>query len=121
MGKVDSLSRRPDWKIGVKKDNENQQLIKKEWMRGMMEVVVERLETKLVEKIKKAREKDKEVVRVVEKMKKAEVKVLRGDKWQIEGELVLKERKVYILKNKELRMEIIQLYHDILEAEHRGR
>ena len=30
MGKVDSLNRRPNWKIEVKKDNENQQLIKKE-------------------------------------------------------------------------------------------
>ena len=31
--------------------------------------------------MKKARSKDKEVVRVVEKMKKAKVKVLQGDKW----------------------------------------
>ena len=30
MGKVDSLSRRPDWKIGVENDNENQKLIKGE-------------------------------------------------------------------------------------------
>ena len=87
----------------------------------MVEVVVEGLETNLVKKIKKAREKDEEVVRVVEEMKKAEVKILRGNEWQIEGELVLKERKVYMLKNEKLRMEIIQLYHDVLEAEHRGR
>ena len=32
----------------------------------------------LVEKIKKAREKDKEVVKVIEEIKKAKVKVLRG-------------------------------------------
>ena len=54
-------------------------------------------------------------------MKKAEVKILRGNEQQIEGELVLKERKVYMLKNEKLRMEIIQLYHDVLEAEHSGR
>jgi len=30
MGKMDSLSRRPNWKIEVKKNNGNQQLIKKE-------------------------------------------------------------------------------------------
>jgi len=30
MGKVDSLSRRPDWEIGVKKDNENETLVKLE-------------------------------------------------------------------------------------------
>jgi len=52
---------------------------------------------------------------------KVSVKILRGNEWQIEEELVLKKRKVYMLKNEKLRMEIIQLYHDILEAEHRGR
>jgi len=30
MEKVDGLSRRPDWEIGVKKDNEKQRLVKKE-------------------------------------------------------------------------------------------
>jgi len=46
-------------------------LIKEEWVRGMMEVVVEQLETILVEKRKKAREKDKEVMKVVEKNEKS--------------------------------------------------
>jgi len=54
-------------------------------------------------------------------MKKASVKKLQEEEWQMKGDLVLKERKVYVLKNKVLRMEIIQLYHDILVAEHRGR
>ena len=44
--------------------------------------------------------KDKKVVRVVEKMKKARVKILQKEEQQIEEELVLKEEKVYILKNK---------------------
>jgi len=48
-------------------------------------------------------------------------KVLRGDKWQVEGDLVLKEEKIYMLKDKELRVEIIWLHHDILVAGHRGR
>jgi len=30
MGKADGLSRRPDWKVRVKKDNEEQMLVKKE-------------------------------------------------------------------------------------------
>jgi len=30
MGKVDSLSRRPDWKVGVEKDNEDKILVKPE-------------------------------------------------------------------------------------------
>ena len=67
----------------------------------------------ILEKIKIARRKDKEVVRVVKEMKKAGVKALRGDKWQIEGDLVLKEEKIYVPKDKELRIKIIWLYHDI--------
>ena len=65
-----------------------------------------------MEKIKIARSKNK-VVRIVEEMKKAGVKVLRGEEWQVEGDLVLKEEKIYILKNKALRVEIIWLYHDV--------
>ena len=33
----------------------------------------------------------------------------------------MKERKVYILKNAELRVEIIWLHHNVLAAEHKGR
>ena len=51
-------------------------------------------------------------------MKKAEVKMLRDEEWQIEEGLVLKEGRVYVLKDKELRVEIIQLHHDTLIAEH---
>ena len=54
-------------------------------------------------------------------MKKVEVKVLRGDKWQMEEDLVIKKRKVYILKNKELRVKIIQLHYNVLIAGHKGR
>ena len=71
--------------------------------------------------MKIARKKDKEVVRVVEEMKKAKVKVLQGNEWQIKGNLVLKEEKVYVPKDTRLRVEIIQLHHDMLVAEHRER
>ena len=81
-----------------------------------MKVVVEGLETILVEKIKRAREKDEKVVKVVKEIKRAGIKVLRRDKQKIEGELLLKERKVYMLKDEELRLEVIQLHHNILVA-----
>ena len=48
------------------------------------------------------------------------VKVLREDKWQVEENLVLKKEKLYILKDKELRVEIIQSYHNVLVVEHEG-
>ena len=47
------------------------------------------------------------------------MKILRGDKQQVEGDLVLKKEKMYVLKNKKLRVEIIQLYYDVLVAGHR--
>ena len=116
MGKADGLSRRADWKVGVDRDNDNQVLIKDNWIRSMYEVVIEGPEVELVEKIKKARSRDKDVIRVVEEIKKAGVKELRGDEWKVEGDIVLKEGKIYVLKDKELRGEIIQLHHDVLAA-----
>ena len=121
MGKADGLSRRADWKVGIDKDNENQVFIKDNWIRNMYEVIVEGPEVDILEKIKKARSKDEDVVRVVEEMKKAEVKELRGNEWKIEGNLVLKEEKVYVPKDGELRVEIIRLHHDVPAAGHGGR
>ena len=106
MGKANGLSRRVDWKLGVDKDNENQVLIKNNWICNLQEIVIEGPEVELLEKIRKARSKDEDVVRVVEEMKKAKVKELQEEKWQIEGDLVLKEGKVYVLKDKKLRVEV---------------
>jgi len=120
MRKADRLSRKLDWKVGVDKDNENQVFIKNNWIYSLQEVVIERFEVEILEKIKRARNKNEDVVRVVEKMKKAKVKELQGEEWQIEGDLVLKKEKVYIPKDKELRAEIIQWHHDVLVAGHGG-
>jgi len=76
IGKADGLSRRADWKVGVERDNENQIFIKDNWICSMQEVLVKRPEVKLLEKIKKARSKDENVVRVVEEMKKVGVREL---------------------------------------------
>ena len=35
--------------------------------------------------------------------------------------MVLKERKVYVLKDEELRAKVIQLHHDVPAVGHRGR
>jgi len=101
MGKANRLSRRVDWKVGIDKDNDNQVFIKDDWIHSMYEVVVEGPEVELLEKIKKARSRDKDVIRVVEEMKKAGVKELRGNEWKVEGDIVLKEGKVYVPKDEE--------------------
>jgi len=67
------------------------------------------------------RSKDENVVRVVEEMKKVGVKELRGDKWKLNEDLVLKEGKIYVLKDEKLRAEVIQLHYNILAARHGGR
>jgi len=74
----------------------------------------------ITKKIKEARDKN-EVIKVAEKMKKAGVKMLRDEEWQLEEGLVLKEGRVYVPKDEKLRVEIIQLHHDTLIAEHRGQ
>ena len=71
MEKADSLSRRPDWEIGVERDIEDKMLVKKEWLENRrtekVEVIVERVD--LLEKIRQSRVRDKEVVKAVEEMK----------------------------------------------------
>ena len=75
----------------------------------------------MLEKIKKAKSKDEDIVRIVEEMKNAKIKELHRNKWKMEGELILKEGKVYIPKDEELRAAVIQLHHDVLAAGYGGR
>ena len=96
----------------MEKDNKNQIFIKDCWLCSLYKVVIEGPEVKIVEKIRKAKDKDKEIIRVVKEMKKVGIKILQEEEWQIEGDLALKEEKVYMLKDKRLRTEIIQLHHN---------
>ena len=83
-------------------------MLKKEWLEvKAMEQLVEGPGEEIVKKIKEARDKDEEVIKVVEEMKKAGVKMLRNEEWQVEKGLVLKEGRVYVPKDEKLRMEII--------------
>ena len=79
IGKANRLSRRLDWKVSVKNDNSNQVFVKSHWIHNLSEVVIEEPEEDILEKIKIARSKNKEVVRVVKEMKKAGVKILWGE------------------------------------------
>jgi len=117
MGKADGLSRRLDWQEGVEKDNENQKLVKPEWIRGT-EMIIE--EKNLKERIKKAQEGDKRIVKAVEELKKAGIKTLRDEKWKIEEGIVTKEGRIYVPEG-DLRREIIQLHHDTPVGGHGGR
>jgi len=117
MGKADGLSRRPNWQEGVEKDNEDQKLIKPEWIRGA-ETMIE--EEDLKKRIKKAQEEDERVVKVVEELKKAGIKTLKDEEWEIEDGIVMKEERIYVPEG-ELRGKIIQLHHDTPVGGHGGR
>jgi len=86
-------------------------MLKKEWLEiraiQKIQLLIEGVEKEIIEKIKKSEAKNNRIVKVVEDMKKMEVKVLRNDEWQTKNELVLKEEKVYVLKGESLRLEII--------------
>jgi len=103
MGKADRLSRRPDWQERVENDNEDQKLIKLEWVREA-ETIIE--EGNLKERIKRAQEGDEKVVKAVEEMKKTGIKTLKDKEWEIKDGIVMKKEKIYIPEG-ELRGEII--------------
>ena len=46
-----------------------------------MEWLIEGPEEEIIKKIKEARDKNEEVIKVVEEIKRAEVKTLRDEKW----------------------------------------
>ena len=58
----------------------NKNEIKDQWIHNLTEVVIEGLEVDIIEKIKIAKDKDKEIVRIVKEIKKAGVKALQGEK-----------------------------------------
>ena len=77
-------------------------------------------EENLRERIRKAQEGDEKIVKAVEELKRAEIKALKDEEWEIDDRIVLKEGRIYVPEG-DLRREIIQLYHDIPVGGHRGR
>ena len=80
IGKVDSLSRRLDQEVEVERDNENQMLIKPEWLEArrmeIVEIIIEGVD--LLKKVRQSKVKNNEVVKAVEEMKWVRVKMLRN-------------------------------------------
>jgi len=74
----------------------------------------------LKERIKRVQERDEKVVKAVEELKRARIKTLKNEEWEIEDGIVMKEGKIYVPERK-LRGEIIQLHHDTPVGGHGGR
>jgi len=79
--KADSLSKRLDWEVGVEKDNEDEMLVKPKWLEvrrtEAVEIIVDGID--LLEEVRKSKVKNDKVVKAVEKMKRAGVKMLRDE------------------------------------------
>jgi len=84
-----------------------------------VEIIVDRID--LLEEVRKSKVKDDKVVKVIEEMKWAGVKILRDEEWREVDGIMYKERKVYVPKDEKLRAEIIRLHHDMLIGGHRGQ
>ena len=56
--------------------------------------------------------KNDEVVKAIEEIKRAGVKMLRDEEWREVDSIMYKEEKVYVLKDEKLRAEIIRLHYD---------
>ena len=101
--------------MGVEKNNEDETLVKPEWLEvrrtEVVEIIVDRVD--LLVEVRKPKVKDDEVVKVVEKLKRAGVKMLRDEKWREVNGVMYKEKKVYVPKDNKLRVEIIRLHHDM--------
>jgi len=68
-------------------------------------------EENLKERIRRAQEGDEKVVKAVEELKRAGMKTLKDEEWEIKDGLVIKEGRIYVPEG-ELRREIIQLHHN---------
>ena len=123
IGKADSLSRRPNWEIGVEKNNEDETLVKPKWLEvrktETVKIIIDGVD--LLEKVRKLKVKDNEIVKVVEEMKQAKVKMLRDKEQREVNSVMYKEEKMYISKDEKLRVEIIWLHHDMLVGGYRGQ
>ena len=75
----------------------------------------------LLEKIKRLKVRDDKVVKAVEEMKQAGVKVLRDKEWRDIDSIMYKEEKVYVPKDEVLRAEIIRLHHNTPIGGHGGQ
>ena len=60
----------------MEKDNKDQKLIKPEWIREAKTMVEEE---NLKERIKRVQERDEKVVKVVEELKRAGIKILKDE------------------------------------------
>jgi hypothetical protein len=110
MRKADVLSRMIDHKRGVENDHKNTTLLKPVYfhIQAMEQVhlLTEGMEKEILSQIQKCEDQDEEVIKTVKQMKGEKKKIIKGDEWVEEQDLILFRGKVYVPKDVELRREI---------------
>ena len=107
----------------MEKDNEDEMLVKPEQLETRrtetVEIIVDGVD--LLEEVRKSKVKDDKVVKAVEEMKRAEVKMLKDEEWRKVDSVMYKEGKVYVPKDNRLQAEIIRLQYDTPVGGHGGQ
>ena len=79
--KTDSLNKRPDQKVEVERNNEDKMLTKSKWLKARktkrVEIIVEEID--LLEKVRKSKVKNNEVVKAMKEMKQTGIKILKDE------------------------------------------
>ena len=79
--KTDSLNKRPDQKVEVERNNEDEMLTKSKWLKARktkrVEIIVEEID--LLEKVRKSKIKNNEVVKAMKEMKQTGIKILKDE------------------------------------------
>jgi len=98
-------------------------LVKLEWLEvrktEAVEIIVDGID--LLKEVRKSKVKDNEVVKAVEEMKWAGVKMLKDEEWREVDSIMYKEGKVYVPKDEKLRVEIIRLHYNTPIGGHGGQ
>ena len=75
IGRADSLSKHPDWQVGIERDNKNRVLVKKEQLKvraiQVIKVVIKGID--LLKKIRKSEAKDNKIVKAIEEIKQTDI------------------------------------------------
>ena len=125
MLRADPLSRRPDHEEGVSSDNYGQTLLKPEHfaIKALQPAHFSSVDdTQLLKKIKAALEDDKmtnDYKALLNSGPREFGKSLQ--EWNFENGLLLRRGKVYVPKDRSLRLELLKLHHDTMLAGHPGR
>jgi len=63
-------------------------------VRVIKEIVIKGID--ILDRIRKSKVVDNEIIKVMEEMKKANIKILQDKEWREENGLMLKDKKVYM-------------------------